>query len=99
MVYIDAVHYETDIHGCEVISKLKWTNSLTEQATKVCTKKEMIDFINKNPNCTKTKYLKNNGWQGYQWFVGEDVRVVDNAYLRTDANNIKKDNLESLPRF
>ena len=33
------------------------------------------------------------------WTAGEDVRVVDNRYLRTDANNIKADNLGSLPRY
>lgn len=95
MVYIDAVHYETDSHGCEVISKLKWTNTLTEQASNTCTKRQMIDFINQNPNCTKTKYY--SSWNG--WTKGEDVRVVDNSYLRTDSNNTKADNLGSLPRF
>ena len=78
MVYIDAVHYETDSHGCEVISQLKWTNTLTEQATNICTKAQMISFINDNPDCTKTKY--NSPIWG--WREGEDVRVVDNTYLR-----------------
>ncbi len=95
MVYIDAVHYETDLHGCEVLSKLKWTNTLTEQAIEVCSKQAMIDFINKNPNCTKTKYYK----PYIGWVEGEDVRVVDNSYLRTDSNNTKADNLGNLPRF
>ncbi len=95
MVYIDAVHYETDSHGCEVISQLKWTNTLTEQATKVCTKAQMIAFIKHNPDCTKTKYYSTI----WGWHEGEDVRVVDNAYLRTDSNSIRADNLGSLPRF
>ena len=68
MVYIDAVHYETDSHGCEVISQLKWTNTLTEQATNICTKAQMISFINDNPDCTKTKY--NSPIWG--WREGED---------------------------
>ena len=94
MVYIDAVHYEQDEYGNEYIARMKWTNDLTTQATYECTKSDMIDFINKNPNCTKTKYY------GYgRWPAGEDVRVVDNRYLRTDANNIKADNLGSLPRY
>ena len=54
----------------------------------------MIDFINKNPGVTKTKYY---GYYG--WVVGEDVRVVDNEYLRTDSNRTKADNLGKLPRF
>ncbi len=94
MVYIDAVHYETNNYGTRVITNLKWTNSLNEQATKSCTKQQMIDFIKQNPNVTKTKYWKNNNW-----VVGEDVRVVDNSYLRTDSNNTKADNLGALPEF
>lgn len=94
MVYIDKVHYEIDQHGCEVISKLKWTNRLNETARNECSKKQMIEFINKNPNCTKTKYYRYGSW-----IVGEDVRVVENEYLRTDANRIKIDNLGNLPRY
>ena len=85
MVYIDAVHYETDSHGCEVISQLKWTNTLTEQATNICTKAQMISFINDNPDCTKTKY--NSPIWG--WREGEDVRVVANTYLRTNEKAIE----------
>lgn len=95
MIYIDKVHYSTDSHGCEVISDVKWTKELTEDATNECSKQQMIDFINKNPNVTKTKYK--NAWGN--WQSGEDVRVVDNSYLRTDSNYIKKDNLGNLPRY
>lgn len=100
MVYVDAVHYETDSKGYKVISKLKWTNNLNEQAINICTKQQMIDFINKNPNCTKTKYLDSKiVWNIKGWIVGEDVRVVDNSYLRTDSNSTKADNLGALPEF
>lgn len=94
MVYIDAVHYELDSYGYEYIAKMKWTNNLYSQATDECTKSQMISFINNNPNVTKTKYYRYGSW-----VVGEDVRVVDNRYLRTDANNIKADNLGELPRY
>ena len=94
MVYIDAVHYEQDSNGFEYIAKMKWTNTLSLSATNECTKSQMIDFVNNNPNCTKTKYYRNG-----RWVEGEDVHVVDNRYLRTDANNIKADNLGSLPRY
>ena len=94
MVYIDAVHYEPDSYGYEYIAKLKWTNDLYTQAGKECTKAQMIKFVNENPNHTKTKYYRYG-----RWVEGEDVRVVDNRYLRTDANNIKADNLGSLPRY
>ena len=94
MVYIDAVHYEQDSYGYEYIAKMKWTNDLYSQATDECTKSQMISFINNNPNVTKTKYYRYGSW-----VVGEDVRVVDNRYLRTDANNIKADNLGELPRY
>ncbi len=94
MVYIDAVHYEQDSYGYEYIVRMKWTNYLSQQATQECTKSEMINFINKNPNRTKTKYYRYG-----RWVEGEDVRVVDNRYLRTDANNYLTDNLGSLPRY
>jgi hypothetical protein len=94
MVYIDKVRYTTDQHGCEVITHLKWTNNLYESASKECTKQQMINFIKQNPNCTKTKYIKLGLWS-----EGEDVRVVENSYLRTDANDIKRDNLGALPRY
>lgn len=94
MVYIDKVHYETDQHGCQVIAKMKWTNDLYESATEECTKAQMIDFINKNPNQTKTKYYRYGSWT-----VGEDVRVVGNSYIRTDSNNFLSDNLGSLPTY
>ena len=54
----------------------------------------MISFINQNPGQVKTKFLRN----GF-WYIGEEVHVVENSYLRTDANNIKADNLGNLPRF
>ena len=94
MVYIDAVHYEQDRYGNEYIARMKWTNDLYSSAVNECSKREMINFINDNPNLTKTKYFRYGGW-----VAGEDVRVVDNSYLRTDANNIKSDNLGSLPRY
>ena len=95
MVYIDKVHYVTDEHGCEVIGDVKWTNNLYEDATKECTKQQMIEFINKDSNNkVKTKYFRYGSW-----VEGEDVRAVDNRYLRTDANNTKSDNLGNLPRY
>lgn len=94
-IYIDAVHYEKTPFGREVITLLQYTPSLTEKATKICTKQQMIDFINQHPNCTKTKYYD----ALWGWRECENVRVVDNTYLRTDANNTKVDNLGSLPRF
>ncbi len=94
MVYIDAVHYEQDRYGNEYISKVKWTNELYFAAVNECSKWDMIDFVNKNPNVTKTKYYRYG-----TWVVGEDVHVVANAYIRTDANNLMSDNLGSLPRY
>ena len=94
MVYIDGVRFTIDNYGRKVISELRWTNNLNETATSTCTKHQMINFINEHPNCTKTKYYRYGSWH-----EGEDVRVVDNSYLRTDANNIKSDNLGELPEF
>ena len=93
MFYLDAVHYEKDRWGNDFISEVKGTNFLNATATDRYSKQAIINYIN-NGNPVKTKYYRYNGWN-----VGEDVRVVDNAYLRTDANNIKADNLGSLPRY
>ena len=94
MVYIDKVHYETDYYGNEYIASVAWTRSSNSWATQTCSKKDMISFINQNPGQVKTKFLRN----GF-WYIGEEVHVVENSYLRTDANNIKADNLGNLPRF
>lgn len=94
MVYVDKIHYKKDEHGCKVIAKMKWTNNKNAWATNECTKDEMIKFINQNPNSAQTKYLRN----GY-WRTGEDIRVINNKYLRTDANKIEKDNLGELPEY
>ncbi len=95
MVYIDAVRYATNCYGNKLyISHVKWTNDFSTQAFKTCDKQSMIDFIEKQHGQVQTKYYRNG-----RWVVGEDVRVVDGQYLRTDANNIKADNLENLPEF
>lgn len=94
MIYVDKVHYEIDEHGCRMIAKMKWTNNKNEWGANEYTKTEMINFINQNPNSVKTKYLR----YGY-WTTGEDIRVVNNKYLRTDANNTEKDNLGELPEY
>ena len=92
MLYIDQVEKGKDVHGCEIITHVYWTNVLTQKASKKCTKREMINFINNNPNSTvKTKYRRYG-----VWVSGAEVHVVDNEYLRTDGNNIKADNLGEL---
>ena len=95
MVYVDKVHYTKDSYGNELyISEVMWTDSLYENAWKRCSKADMIRFINANPGHARTKYVR-----GGRWCDGEEIRVVDNSYLRTDNNNIKADNLENLPRY
>ena len=95
MVYVDKVHYEKDSYGNELyISKMKWTNNLSENAVKECTKADMIAFIKQHPGQARTKYNR----YGF-WFDGEEIHIVDDSYLRTDSNNIKADNLENLPRY
>ena len=95
MVYIDKVHYEKDSNGNELyISKMKWTNVLSQSATKECTKAELISYINQYSGQVRTKYYKYG-----IWWNGEEIHVVDNKYLRTDSNNIRADNLGNLPRY
>lgn len=94
MVYIDGVRYGTDEHGCEVISRLRWTKEFDSLGTNYSTKDAFIDFIDNKNGKAKTKYQKNG-----VWCEGEDVRAVDGKYLSTDANNTKADNLGNLPKF
>ena len=92
MYYIDEVKKSRGYDGYDVITSLAYTQNLNTKASMWCTKRQMIDYINAHPYSTvKTKYFRNGSWH-----VGEDVYVVDNAYLRTDPNNIKRDNLGEL---
>lgn len=91
MVYIDQVTKIEDSQGYMIIDKLYWTENFYSKASQYCSKGQMIDYINNHPNNAKTKYIRNG-----QWVVGEDVRVVDNSYLRTDGNKTLRDNLGEL---
>ena len=92
MYYIDEVKKSRGYDGYDVITSLAYTQNLNTKASMWCTKRQMIDNINAHPNAVvKTKYFRNGSWH-----VGEDVRVVDNEYLRTDPNNTKRDNLGKL---
>ena len=92
MYFIDEVKKSRGYDGIEVITSLAYTQNLNVKAINWCSKRQMIDYINAHPYDTvKTKYLRN----GY-WHVGEDVHVVDNDYLRTDPNNVKRGNLGEL---
>lgn len=94
MVYIDGVKFDTDYQGNKVITVLRWTETLNTTGSKFTAKYQMVEYVKNHPNNTKTKYYRNGSWH-----VGEDVRVVDGKYLRTDANNIKTDNLGNLPEI
>jgi len=95
MIYIDKVHYAKDNNGNNLyIQNVKCTRDANVNATEECSKQVIIDFLKNNPGCVRTKYRLN-----YCFYVGEEVHVVDNKYLRTDANHIKSDNLENLPEY
>lgn len=95
MVYIDAVRYATDDYGNKLyISSVKWTNDFYTRASNICTKQDVINFIENQHGQVQTKYYRNSGW-----IRGEDVRVIDHRYLRTDANDVKSDNLGNLSEF
>ena len=67
----------------DVIEKVRLSDA------SVFTKKQMI-------------VLLNNGSEAYTYYdshVGDHIHIVDNEYLRTDGNHIKRDNLGNLPRF
>ena len=94
MTYIYAVHYVTDQHGCEVIGEVKTSNYLYSDQELRLSKQKVIQLINMGYRF-KTKYKLSDG----VYREGEDVRVIDNEYLHTDANNKRADNLGYLPRY
>lgn len=94
MVYIDGVRFSEDYNGNKAISVLRWTENFNAQGSSFATKHEMIQYVKNHPYGVKTKYRRYGLWQN-----GEYVHVVDNAYLRTDANNTKADNLGELEEF
>ena len=92
MLYIDQVLKSKDVHGCDVITRVYYTDIFALKASKSCSKHEMINFMNSHPYTTvKTKYVRNGIWK-----EGAVVRVVDDEFLRTDGNSIKADNLGEL---
>jgi hypothetical protein len=95
---ISAVRYSNSLSGRYIshlrVHKDNGDSAGTEESW---TKSEVVASINiGNSFITVYKNLNN------QWTRGEDIRVVvinNQSYLRTDANNISKDNLENLPEF
>ena len=89
LIYIYAVHKNAETG---VIEKLKCTDGRSEYEE--CTKKFMINYIKDYPDSVKTLYKR-----GTSWIEGEYVHVVDNEYLRTDANYKREDNLGELIEY
>ncbi len=92
MIYIDGVSFGDNYSGHEVITVLRWTENFYTTGTNFSAKYKMVEYVKNHPYGVKTKYYRNGCW-----YDGEYVRVVDNTYLRTDANDIKADNLGELP--
>ncbi|EYF00508.1 Hypothetical protein CAP_0542 [Chondromyces apiculatus DSM 436] len=74
--------------GHEHIAAVQWINPATN-ATGSSTVKAMIDWITKEKGIAKVTDGKNT----------VEVRVVNNAYLRTYADGKWSNNLLSLPRY
>ncbi len=91
MFYIYAVHKNKDDGAIE---QLRYSDRFGEMQIKSCSKASMIRHINRYPNTVMTMYVLCG-----RWVTGEHVHVVDNEYLRTDANDIKADNLVNLKEY
>lgn len=91
MLYIFAIHKNSETG---VIEKLWYSNGLSTDHSDSCTKRAMINYINLHPDTVKTMYRR-----GSSWIPGEYVHVVDNEYLRTDANHKTEDNLGELIEY
>lgn len=91
MIYIYAVHKNAETG---VIERVKYTDYLGYMKDDESTKRDMISYINAHPYTVKTMYRR-----GLSWVSGEYVHVVDNEYLRTDANHKREDNLGELIEY
>lgn len=91
MFYIYAVHKSKDDGA---IQQLRYSDRFGEMQIKSCSKASMISHINRYPDTVMTMYVLCS-----RWVTGEYVHVVDNEYLRTDANDIKADNLANLKEY
>lgn len=91
MIYIYAVHKNAETG---VIERVKYTDYLGYMKDYEATKRDMISYINAHPYTVQTMYRR-----GLSWVSGEYVHVVDNEYLRTDANHKREDNLGELIEY
>lgn len=91
MIYIYAVHKNAET---DVIERVKYTDYFGYTKDYEATKRDMISYIKAHPYTVKTMYRR-----GLSWVSGEYVHVVDNEYLRTDANHKREDNLGELIEY
>lgn len=91
MIYIYAVHKNAET---DVIERVRYTDYFGYMKDYEATKREMIRHINARPYTVQTMYRR-----GLSWVSGEYVHVVDNEYLRTDANHKREDNLGELIEY
>lgn len=93
-LYIDEVEKETIGYNGYIIKYVYVTEDFYSKATTKWSKEKMIAFMKANPHIgVKTKYK-----DVYLniWMLGEDVKVIDGKYLRTDPNDKTCDNLGRL---
>lgn len=91
MIYIYAVHKNAET---DVIERVRYTDYLGYMKDDEATKRDMISYINAHPYTVQTMYRRDSSWVS-----GEYVHVVDNEYLRTDANHKREDNLGELIEY
>jgi hypothetical protein len=93
---ITAVRYNSQETHIDQV-KARKSNGETFGQELIYTRQSVIDALKQG----YTFVTVNNGTNG-KLTRGEDVRIVKIngvEYIRTDANNIAKDNLGNLPRF
>ena len=81
-------HARSDSNG--VITDLNTKKDSTTAGAVSMTKSALIKLL---------KPLGNDTAKTYTATASEKIRVIDSKYLRTDANDTKKDNLGNLPSF
>ena len=82
-------HARSDSNG--VITDLNTKKDSTTAGAVSMTKSALIKLLKPLGNDTAKTYTATG--------ASEDIRIIDSKYLRTDANDTKKDNLGNLPSF
>ncbi|MGX9779183.1 DUF3892 domain-containing protein [Pseudomonas aeruginosa] len=95
---ITAVRYNKDqshIEYVQVREEIKREGQIKIGAARAVPRAFVADLIRRGNAAFQTRTKTADD----KWKVGADVHLIDDEYLTTDRNSIKRDNLGNLPEF